>query len=309
MNGDNYRNGNRLSGTVYWTYSTVNTILHREMYLGNMVQGTKHQCMRGRQKKIAEENQIVVKHTHEPIIDEETWEKARTLLTKKVRDLNLNPQTSRNILAGFVKCGDCGRAMAKYMKKGPDGRREYRLTCGTYRRNGRKYCTPHTIALSVLEQLVSDDLRTLLAGSENRKALVELQHPAVQESVKETDREFEKKKTELEHVKRLKKNLYEDYREGLLSREEYISYREDYGKKEALYVRQMENMEKIQKNQERERERKKAEIRRLLEGGGAELLDRRTVVEMISEIKIYENRRIRIIYNFGNESKNVFDKT
>ena len=53
------------------------------MYVGNMVQGTKHQRMRSKQKKMPKEEWIIVENTHEPIIDKETWEKAQSLLQKK----------------------------------------------------------------------------------------------------------------------------------------------------------------------------------------------------------------------------------
>lgn len=83
VNGENYKNCNRLESTTYWSYSTINSILHREMYVGNMVQGTKHQRMRSKQKKMPKEEWIIVENTHEPIIDKETWEKAQSLLPEK----------------------------------------------------------------------------------------------------------------------------------------------------------------------------------------------------------------------------------
>ena len=47
-------------------------------------------------------------------------------------------------------------------------------------------------------------------------------------------------------------------------------------------------------------------LKRLLELKDIEALDRDIVVEMISEIKVYENRKIKIIYNFGNELEHLF---
>lgn len=79
LNGSNYQNHNYMSDT-HWTYSTINSILHKEIYAGNMVQGTKHQEMRGRQKLVEQENWVIVKNTHEPIIDEYTWDKVQRLL-------------------------------------------------------------------------------------------------------------------------------------------------------------------------------------------------------------------------------------
>ena len=124
LNGENYRNGGRLSGQSCWTYSTVNKILHSEMYLGNMVQGRRFQRMRGKAKQVDRENWIVVEGTHEAIIDRQVWEQTRKLL--KSRYAPFQPAAGENVFAGFIRCGDCGRAM---VRKGGD-----RYLCGTYRR-------------------------------------------------------------------------------------------------------------------------------------------------------------------------------
>ena len=119
LNGENYKNCNRLKTTSYWTYSTINTMLHNEMYIGNMIQGKKHQRMRGKQHKVDKENWVRVENTHEPIIDRDTWDKVQKLLSKKHRDIDL--ETNKNIFAGFIKCGDCGRSMMKNFWRRADG--------------------------------------------------------------------------------------------------------------------------------------------------------------------------------------------
>ena len=50
-------------------------------------------------------------------------------------------------------------------------------------------------------------------------------------------------------------------------------------------------------------------IKRLLDLRRIEKLDRAIVVEMIYEIKVYENRIIKIIYNFSDEFKSLFAGT
>lgn len=47
-------------------------------------------------------------------------------------------------------------------------------------------------------------------------------------------------------------------------------------------------------------------LKRLLELKDIESLDRDIVAEMISEITVYENCKIKITYNFGNESEHLF---
>lgn len=304
VNGENYKNCNRLESTTYWSYSTINSILHREMYVGNMVQGTKHQRMRSKQKKMPKEDWIIVENTHEPIIDKETWDKAQSLLLKRTRELDL--ETNKNIFAGFVKCGDCGRAMAKNMWRRADGSKTYSLYCGTYKRNGKQYCTPHTLPMAVLEDIVLNDLKAIVHNVDDLKELVQSQSFTASKVKKITDTELSKVKAELERVKKLKKSIYEDYRDELISKEEFLSYREDYLKKEELYSKQIEALEEKKKDNVTEDVFETPWLKRLLELKDIEALDRDIVVEMISEIKVYENRKIKITYNFGNELEHLF---
>ena len=304
VNGENYKNCNRLESTTYWSYSTINSILHREMYVGNMVQGTKHQRMRSKQKKMPKEEWIIVENTHEPIIDKATWEKAQSLLQKRTRELDL--ETNKNIFAGFVKCGDCGRAMTKNMWRRADGSKTYSLYCGTYKRNGKQYCTPHTLPMAVLEDIVLGDLKAIVDSVDNLKELVQSQSFTASKVKRIADTELSKIKAELERVKRLKKSIYEDYREELISKEEFLSYREDYLKKEELYSKQIEALEEKKKDNVTEDVFETPWLKRLLELKDIETLDRDIVVEMISEIKDYENRKIKITYNFGNELEHLF---
>ena len=304
VNGENYKNCNRLESTTYWSYSTINSILHREMYVGNMVQGTKHQRMRSKQKKMPKEDWIIVENTHEPIIDKETWEKAQSLLKKRTRELDL--ETNKNIFAGFVKCGDCGRAMTKNMWRRADGSKTYSLYCGTYKRNGKQYCTSHTLPMAVLEDIVLGDLKAIVDSVDNLKELVQSQSFTASKVKRIADTELGKIKAELERVKRLKKSIYEDYREELISKEEFLSYREDYLKKEELYSKQIEALEEKKKDNVTEDVFETPWLKRLLELKDIESLDRDIVVEMISEIRVYENRKIKITYNFGNELEHLF---
>lgn len=304
LNGENYKNCNRLEKTSYWTYSTVNIMLKNEMYIGNMIQGKKHQRMRSKQRPVEKENWIRVENTHEPIIDRQLWDKVQKLLTKKHRDIDL--ETNKNIFAGFIKCGDCGRAMMKNFWRRADGSRSYSFYCGTYKRSGKDYCTPHTLPFQVLNDIVLGDLKQIIRNVENLQELVKSQSFTATKIRKSTDIELTKLKTELERVKKLKKSIYEDYKDELISKEEFLSYREDYQQKETLYSKQIETLEEKKKESVTEDVFETPWLRRLLELKDIEELDRDIIVEMIDQITVYENRKLKISYNFGNELEHLF---
>lgn len=298
MNGDNYRNSNRLQTTCYWTYSTINRILQNEMYIGNMVQGRQTQKMRKKARAKDKEDWIIVRNTHEAIIDEKTWNTAQELLKRRTRQLDLNANTS--IFAGFLKCADCGRALAK--KKSENGAGYY---CGTYMRSGRQYCTPHYIHHAILEKIILDDLREVMKSVDDILEIVKRNQAIMATKKRSTADEKKRLCDGLEKVRKLKQGVYEDYKSGLISKDEFIEYRKDYLRKEELFEKQLAVIDGPQEagvNDIFEN----PWIKRLLEIKTIEKLDREIVVEMVHEIKVYEERRIKITYNFSNELEALF---
>ncbi|WP_461812663.1 recombinase family protein [Faecalimonas sp.] len=288
--GENYKNGNRLQSTCYWTYSTVNFILQNEMYIGNMVQGKKHQHMGNKQKVVEKDNWIRVMNTHEPIIDKEIWDKAQNLLKKRQKDVGLKKNT--NIFAGFLQCGDCGRTMTKTYWKSASGNKKYFFCCGTYKRNGKKYCTPHWVPFEILENILLKDLKEIL---ENVESLQELTSEQMKKEIKEQKRTENNSiaiKEELEKIEKLRQFVYEDYREGVLTKQECLIYREKYKKKKLFYEKQLELLKG------REIEFKDKWEDELLKLKDIKELDREIIIEMVDKIIIYEDHRIKITYNF-----------
>lgn len=284
--GLSYHNPNVQKGKAYWSYAAVNHILHREMYVGNMVQGTKHQYLRGRQKQVNRKEWIIVRNTHEPVIDRETWDKAQFLLGKRAGARG--PETDRNLFAGLVKCGDCGRSMVKNVWTLADGKKVRALYCGTYKRYGKNLCSSHALPLAVLEKIVLEDLNRLILRAGDLRELAD----QCCRSSSRLKRSSEGSEKELERIRRLKKSVYEDYRDGLLSREEFLSYHEDYEKRESLFRHQIRMLD-----QEKREISEIPWVKRLLDQGRVEKLDREIVTELVHEIRVYEGQNITIIYN------------
>lgn len=70
---------------VLWHTQILKSILAHPVYIGHMVQGRKKQSFYEgkRQTYVDEANWIIVRHTHEPIIDEKTFEKVRQIANQR----------------------------------------------------------------------------------------------------------------------------------------------------------------------------------------------------------------------------------
>ena len=103
------RNKDMKSSTL-WSYFTISNILTNEVYIGNTVQGKSGVVSYKTQQKVAyPANQwIIVKGTHEAIIDQKTWERTQKLI--KRRSIKSEPQPE-GIFARKVQCLNCGARM------------------------------------------------------------------------------------------------------------------------------------------------------------------------------------------------------
>ena len=93
-----------------WSYFTITNILTNEVYIGNMIQGkTGVDSYKTQQKVMYPADQwIVVKGTHDPIIDQETWGRTQEMIQSKATKSEKKPD---GIFARKVRCLNCGSRM------------------------------------------------------------------------------------------------------------------------------------------------------------------------------------------------------
>lgn len=287
--GMKYTNSNKLEDTTYWTYATVHRMLRNEMYLGNMVQARSvRPTMHGKAKKAAEESWMVVKDTHEPIISRELWDAVQAQITKNSRELDFSGNVG--LFAGFLKCADCGRAMTKTTWAG-----RITYSCGSYHRYGKTVCSPHYITQTDLEAILLNDLNRIIAAVSDLKQLAEENRSKTTSAMPRVNEE-KRLHSALERIQRLKKNAYEDYRDQLLSKAEYLRYKADYDAQEESLQQRLDAC-----RQSEEEVLTQPWVDKLLALGQLTELDRVTLSQTVKTIRIYEDKHIEITYLFSRE--------
>jgi len=99
-----------------WHYNTVKVILSDEKYCGHMVQGKlKNISYKVKKAKRQDpEDWVVVKNTHEPVISEELYQKAQTLLERPSRATR---NGEKPMYSGFLYCNSCDHALSRGRNK------------------------------------------------------------------------------------------------------------------------------------------------------------------------------------------------
>ena len=294
--GEKYTNSNKLDSTRYWTYATIHRMLKNEMYIGNMVQRRSvRPAMHSKAKSLNSGQWAVVSGTHEPLISQELWETVQVQVAKNSRAPNFTQNVG--LFSGFLKCGDCGRSMAKTRWNS-----KIHYSCGSYKRYGATACTKHYIPQSILEDIVLDDLNRIIAAVDNLKKITD-DHQQDVSAVQPSAAEHKRLQTALSRIRRLKQGSYEDYRDKLISRADFLRYKADYDHQEQVLLHQISQLQETEKIDAPT----KPWIENLLQIGKLEELDRVTLAQTVKEIRVFEENRIEIQYLFSDALRDVLE--
>jgi len=141
---------------VLWHESMIRLIIRNEMFIGNMVQCRKRSQSYRTQKIVwnPQEDWVVVKNTHEPIVSEELFKQAQKHIEGRTRFIKKNGEP--HIFNGLLFCAACGRRMLHHVRKTSRG--DY-FTCGKYSRLGKMGCTSHYITVNDIYEIVLKDIQ------------------------------------------------------------------------------------------------------------------------------------------------------
>lgn len=142
----------------YWNAATVLSILKNKTYIGNMTYH-KEECINHKTKKtirIKPKDYKVVKNTHEPIIDEETFNKVQILISSR-HNTHIK-QDIDNIFKSLVYCSECGDRLAFVYNKTKKGKTYY-YNCVKYNHDKRIEKHNCSIKFYELKEAITTNLR------------------------------------------------------------------------------------------------------------------------------------------------------
>ena len=165
----------------------------------------------------------MVPNTHEPVIEAGLFEKAEEL---RRRDTRTAPD-KRNVylLSGFVRCADCKKAMTRQKTK--DMVYYY---CRTYREKSKQVCTKHSIKEEVIVKAALKAVQAQISLIDSGDRIwEELNRPdKINSGTGRFDAMLNLKGRELKRVTAISDGLYGDWKNGDISREEYVRLKAKY---------------------------------------------------------------------------------
>ncbi|MFD1674954.1 recombinase family protein [Alicyclobacillus fodiniaquatilis] len=168
-----------------WQNSTINAILRNPVYKGSIVASkwrndvdiTLSRIMDRKIKRWQtrdEDDWVMVDDAHPPIIDKERWEAVQAMLSTKERHKAMK-RTTGNMLAGLMRCAECGGAMCVRSGKANRNGQPYKyVACLAVGRVSKDACCNHRKhKYYEILQAVIDPLRRMAMSPELQAEMAE----------------------------------------------------------------------------------------------------------------------------------------
>ena len=298
--GLSYKSGFKGASKQKWSAVAVTRILTNPLYIGTLVQG-KRGTANYKIKKMKYRNEsdwVVVTDNHPAIVDPLIFYVVGRLLERDTRR-SPNSQTV-NPLAGVLYCADCKRAMALRTVTRSE-KKFYYYVCSSFK--NRKTCSIHNFEQNKLEGIVLNAIANQIKLVVELDELLQDVGRGILEDakLKKIDILITQKHKDIDRYKELRMGLYEAYNDNLISREDYDKMREKYAEQieteEAVLVR-------LREEYAREKESSSINtgwIHEFKKFHGVTDLTRELVVTLIDRIFVYEDKRVKIEFNYRNE--------
>lgn len=230
-------NNNRKGRSVLWNKHMVTEILKNIVYIGHLAQKKGSQCLyAGIPYHITGEDEwIVAEHTHEPIISQELFEAVQKINRESAERSRANSgkyaclPREKNIFGKKLTCAECGAVMKLHRSFSTKRDKAYfTFKCPTYEEHGSKGCSDVKKRKADLDVTVFSFIKAQMAVfidmEHTLQSLLAAKTGSVEQGRTGSKRRLLQQK--LENKKSILSGLYVDYKEGLLSRQDYLFTRE-----------------------------------------------------------------------------------
>lgn len=304
--------------TNLWEGKQIRRILQNPIYVGDVRIGKTHKCYYKGITKAQNREGYYFENHHEAIIDRETFNRAQERLNAKRKEYFSVCGTYDGIrnekpdfLQGLLYCGHCGNKMNMYRKtvKLVDSVGHY----STYVcRRSATYGTDdpaknvkaedlEAMVLELIKQHIAvyvdarDRLRTLNKKPEAAGKRTELER-------KVSDRESRKDK-----VGDLIQNIYEDFRDGVLSEDEYLEMKSGYVAEIERLDADMAELREVIETYSPAYDGDSGMVEVFSKYIGVETLNRAVVEAFIKKITCYSKERFDVEYTFADKLQELME--
>lgn len=287
-----------------WSAKAIFRILQNPIYIGTLEQN-KYTTPNHKIKKmvyIPKEEWIIVENNHEPIISKEMFESVQKIMSI---DTRIAPKQEKvYLLSGLICCGECGSNLVR-KNNGTKDKPYIYYVCNNAR--NKQGCIGSSIKTEIIEETVFETLKThinAIISLQDIISIVNSNNYTLKEKERITNK-IDKENKELKKYQNIKLKLYEDLKAGILTQEEFKDFSLAYNDKITEIKTLIASFENEIEILSKGISDKQLWIEYLKAHKNIKSLNRELVVNLIEDIKVYNNKSIKINFKYEEEYKNL----
>ncbi|HGD5202512.1 TPA: DUF4368 domain-containing protein [Streptococcus agalactiae] len=294
-----------------WCSSTIASILKKQEYLGHTVNFKTRKHFKDKKSKyVSEDNWLIFENTHEPIIDQETFDNVQRIRGNVKR--HPDGWGEYHPLTGLMYCADCGSKM--YVHRTSNYKNIPYYTCSAYTKTpcGTLCPSAHRIKAEAVLNLIRETLKDIKKYlDEDNEAFIR----SIQNEMEEKEKmEIEKKRTRLidskgrlQELERLMCRIYEDMILNKIPNSRYEILNNQYETEQVALSKEIKDLEQQVSRYEKETDRARKFISLISRYENFDELTTTMINEFVEKIIVHERDRkgsqtskqkIEIYFNF-----------
>lgn len=246
-------NSNNQEYQYKWCGTTVAGILDRQEYIGDTVnfKSTTRSYKDKTRINLPKEDRKIFKNTHEPIIDEYTWNIAKQLRNNRQKRAKSG---KKSIFSGLLFCNDCGKKMY-FQSPVVDLKAKDHYRCSSYKHDTTA-CTSHYISDEALQIIVLENIQRVTSYMKDYEDLFikEQLAKSTQDELKKISKnkkELERAKNRIIEIDNLFMHIYEDNVSGKITDDRFRNLSYNYDKEQQELKLKIEQLSKDIENTEK----------------------------------------------------------
>lgn len=299
--GEKYKTHFRGVGDAKWSAQAVGRILRDEVYIGVLAQGKRTRINHKVKKeiKVPKHDWVRVEDAHEMTVSKVDFQAVQLLMERDTRAAD--GEKEAYLFAGVLYCGDCGSSMVRRVSRYKNTENIYYI-CSNYNRNGKDACSRHAINEDLLREMLVDQLQVYIDKMcDSSRVLNHLEGLDINyEKAVEHDKQILVLNQEMIKYGVLKSSLYPDLQEGLITKDQFTKYRENYTNKEVEIQASIKRQKGIIENIYRNGLAISKDLEEFKHNMKLKKLDRIALVTFIDRVLVFEER-VELVFKYNEE--------
>ena len=280
-----------------WSSERISDMLQNETYIGNMVQGRSVKISYKSKKCLrqARENWVVVEGTHEPLINQEVFQKVGMLVNSRK---HTRSRTYDFLLKGLIFCHECGYPLAVINRKNARGEDVLYFICRTYQRFTKAgVCTCHSMKEETVTKAVLAKVREICQAHLDPDWLQPIAAKAVEDARKASDcgAETASLQARIGNLTAHLDQMYLDRLSGLLSEPDFQRIYQKAKMDRGVLEERLKSLREQKKQPINTEEKARALVQRFLDSA---FTSRELLVSLIERVELTKDKEIIIKFRF-----------